>query len=146
MPRYAVAAVFVEDELGRVALQLRDDIPTIRFPNHWSLWGGKVEQDETPLAAAVRELGEELTLTVQEDALTRVCERERGEGTPFHADWHVYRYCAGKTLDHAVVMEGQGLRRFDVSMLTDEWLDGRPVHPVIRETLSDYLRARGAQS
>jgi 8-oxo-dGTP diphosphatase len=145
MPLYAVAAVFVEDEHGQVALQLRDDIPTIRWPNHWSLWGGQVEPGETPLAAAARELGEELTLAVPEEALTLVCEHVRGEGTPFHADWRLYRYRAGKALADAVVMEGQGLGRFDVSVLTDETLDGRPVHPVIREVLADYLRARGAQ-
>ena len=145
MPLYAVAAVFVEDELGRVALQLRDNIPTIRDPNHWSLWGGQVELGETPLAAAARELGEELTLAVPEEALTLVCEHERGHGTPFHADWSVYRYRAGKSLDDAVVMEGQGLGRFGVSALTSETLEGRPVHPVIREVLADYLRARGAK-
>ncbi len=111
---YAVAAVFVEDEHGQVALQLR-------------------------------ELGEELTLTVPEEALSLVCVHERGDGTPLHADWSVYRYRAGKLLDAAVVMEGQGIGRFGVSALTSETLEGRPVHPVIREIFADYLRARGAQ-
>lgn len=141
MPPYAVAAVFVEDELGRVALQLRDDIPAIRFPNHWSLWGGKVEQGETHVAAAVRELGEELTLSVPATALTLICEHERGHGTPFHAAWNVYRNLAGKLLDNAVVMEGQGMGRFGIGALASETLEGRPVHPVIREVLAHYLRA-----
>ncbi len=116
MPPYAVAAVFVEGEQG-----------------------------ETPSAEAVREFGEELTLSVPEDALTLVCEHVRGEGMPCYADWHVYRYRTGKLLDDAVDMEGQGMGRFYVDALTSEMLNGRPVHPVTREILADYLRARGAQ-
>lgn len=40
-------------------LQLRDDIPTISYPNHWALPGGKREGQETAQANATRELSEE---------------------------------------------------------------------------------------
>ena len=35
-------------------------------PNQWGLPGGKIEPDETPLQAAVREVREETTLEVED--------------------------------------------------------------------------------
>ncbi len=47
---------------GRYLMQLRDRIAGIWFPGHWGLFGGAVDDDETPLAAMHRELAEELGL------------------------------------------------------------------------------------
>jgi len=41
-------------------LQLRDDIPGIRYPGHWGLFGGHLETGETPDVAIERELFEEI--------------------------------------------------------------------------------------
>ncbi len=49
---------------GRYALQLRDDIPTIALPGHWSLFGGSIDDGESPRAAVRREIREELSLDV----------------------------------------------------------------------------------
>lgn len=56
----AVAALVVTST-GRYLLQLRDDVPGIWFPNYWSLFGGLIENGETPEEAIVRELWEELS-------------------------------------------------------------------------------------
>lgn len=53
-------ACVLTDAEGRVLLQLRDDIATIRYPNHWSLPGGVVEPGETPERTIRRELEEEI--------------------------------------------------------------------------------------
>lgn len=46
---------------GKYALQLRDDdAPT--SPGVWGLFGGTIEPDESPWAAIVREIAEELDL------------------------------------------------------------------------------------
>jgi 8-oxo-dGTP diphosphatase len=47
---------------GELLLQLRDDKPEIRYPNHWGVIGGHVEADETFEQALVREVAEEVEL------------------------------------------------------------------------------------
>ena len=49
----------------QILLLLRDDIPTIPFPNHWDLPGGRVEPGETPEACIVREMKEEIDLDLE---------------------------------------------------------------------------------
>ncbi|MGP1394942.1 MAG: NUDIX hydrolase [Inquilinaceae bacterium] len=56
----SVSALIV-DEQRRYLLQLRDDVPSIRFPGHWGLFGGSAEPDEALEAALIRELSEELS-------------------------------------------------------------------------------------
>ncbi|CDO59344.1 mutator protein [Candidatus Phaeomarinobacter ectocarpi] len=56
------AVALIVDERGRYLVQLRDDIPTIFFPNHWGCFGGALEPGETHLDALHRELHEELAL------------------------------------------------------------------------------------
>jgi 8-oxo-dGTP pyrophosphatase MutT (NUDIX family) len=46
---------------GKFLCQLRDDIPHIRYPGCWGLFGGFVEPDETPEEAITRELQEEIS-------------------------------------------------------------------------------------
>ena len=58
----AGAVIVLCDERGRVALQLRDDVPGVADRGHWGLFGGWLEGAETPTAGALRELGEELGL------------------------------------------------------------------------------------
>jgi 8-oxo-dGTP diphosphatase len=53
----ALALLYQEQ---RYLLQLRDDLPTIRYPGHWALFGGHLEPGETPEVALMRELVEEI--------------------------------------------------------------------------------------
>jgi 8-oxo-dGTP pyrophosphatase MutT (NUDIX family) len=55
----AVAAL-IQLADGRYVMQLRDDLPTIWYPNHWGCFGGAVDPDEAPEDALRRELREEL--------------------------------------------------------------------------------------
>ncbi|YAI81960.1 MAG: NUDIX hydrolase [cyanobacterium endosymbiont of Rhopalodia sterrenbergii] len=45
-------------------LQLRDNLSTIAYPDHWGLFGGHIESGETPEQALKRELVEEINYKV----------------------------------------------------------------------------------
>jgi 8-oxo-dGTP diphosphatase len=60
-----VATALLFDKEGHLLIYLRDDKPTIPFPNCWDLFGGHVEEGEQAEEALVREVREELGLTLQ---------------------------------------------------------------------------------
>ena len=51
---------------GKYVLHLRDDNPNIIAAGKWSLIGGQIEKDETPLKAIKREVMEELSVAIPE--------------------------------------------------------------------------------
>ena len=54
---------------GRILIILRDDKPTIPWPNLWELPGGGREGDESPFECVAREVYEELGIHLTEDCL-----------------------------------------------------------------------------
>jgi 8-oxo-dGTP pyrophosphatase MutT (NUDIX family) len=72
-PAHAVAALLRLAD-GRYLMQLRDSNPAIFYPDHWGCFGGAVDPGETPLAALVRELAEELSAVVDPADVTRFTE------------------------------------------------------------------------
>ena len=56
---HVAIAILYQD--GKFLCQLRDDIPNIRYPGHWALFGGHLEPGETPEVAVLRELKEEIS-------------------------------------------------------------------------------------
>lgn len=61
-PRVAAGALFFDDE-GRVLLVKP------HYKNHWDIPGGYVEPGESPRAACIREVREELGLTIDPGAM-----------------------------------------------------------------------------
>ena len=54
---------------GRILTILRDDKPTLPWPNLWELPGGGREGDESPFECVAREVYEELGIHLDEDCL-----------------------------------------------------------------------------
>ncbi len=61
-----IAAIIFENSSGEMLFYMRDNKPDIPFPNHWDLFGGHVEEGETPDEALVREVKEELNIELKE--------------------------------------------------------------------------------
>jgi mutator protein MutT len=116
MQRVPCAAVIVENPKGEVLLNLRDSNPDIAFPDCWTLPGGRVESDETPEQAAIRELREETGLQLCL-SFWKVYERHYPE-EKLVVEQHVF---VGKT-DHKhprlVLGEGQALQFFGIGRVS----------------------------
>ncbi len=54
------AGILIERNDGKMLFQLRGNNPNIRNRNCWSLFGGGINKNETPIGAAIRELKEEM--------------------------------------------------------------------------------------
>ena len=63
---FYVATCLLFDRDGKLLIYLRDNIPTISFPNCWDLFGGIIEDGETPEQALLREIKEEIGIDLPE--------------------------------------------------------------------------------
>ncbi|MBA4369693.1 MAG: NUDIX hydrolase [Desulfobacterium sp.] len=105
MKRKGCSVIFFNDD-HQVLLFLRDNIPTIPFPNMWDIPGGHVEPDETPERCIVREMREEMELELENFSLFSVME---------FPDRIEYTFWKKSNLDieRITLHEGQCLRWFD---------------------------------
>ncbi|MCY9783168.1 NUDIX domain-containing protein [Nocardiopsis sp. EMB25] len=130
-PRGAVA--LITNTRGEFLLHLRDDIPGIAWPGHWSVLGGGCDPGESPHAAIVRELVEEAGLTVE--GLTELFEVPDAHGsgqlvTVFAATWdgdaHTLPLAEGIKLD----------------WVAPAHLDTLTIPPFIRDAIDRYTATR----
>ena len=64
--QFEVAACLLFDKNGKLLIYLRDDKPGISFPAHWDLFGGIMEEGETPEQTLVREVKEEIGIELKD--------------------------------------------------------------------------------
>lgn len=102
-----IAQALLFDRDGKLLIYLRDDKPTLPFPNHWDLFGGHVEAGETPEQALCRELQEEIGVTLEAWRLFRRYECLTGDVYPNHK----FIYYAGidRPAAELTLYEGQRL-------------------------------------
>ncbi|MFE7130936.1 NUDIX domain-containing protein [Streptomyces sp. NPDC057638] len=129
------AVAIITNRRGEFLLHLRDDLPDIAWPAHWSLLGGGCDPGETPAAAIVRELDEEAHLTVERPVELFEMHDRCGSGqviTFFSAVWDG----AAESLR---LSEGVKLQFF-----TAKHLGILTIPPFIRDGINRYLAARTA--
>jgi 8-oxo-dGTP diphosphatase len=120
---------------GKVLLQHRDDKPEIRWPGAWAIFGGHVEDGETPEAAARREVQEELGLRLEGPLpLAYHGTADGRERFFFAAELTV-------PLTELALTEGQGM-----ALLSREELSIHPLVPIHRAILEEFFDSRSRQS
>jgi 2-amino-4-hydroxy-6-hydroxymethyldihydropteridine diphosphokinase len=121
--------LLIENSRGEVLLQLRDDKPSIPYPNCWGTFGGQIEEGELPEAAMMREIEEELCYLPDNP-------EQYGK---FHNDgYDIFMFrCvdSGLRLDGMQVCEGQRAGFFSCADL-----DSAPFAFNCREILQDYFK------
>ena len=122
-----VAKVILFDRNQQVLIYLRDNKPSISYPNYWDLLGGMVEIDESPQIALIREVQEEIGVHLEEiDELGHYISKE---GSVFHLFW-------GKidaTPDELTLTEGQQLTSMAIENRTSYRFP-----PVLEQALNDF--------
>lgn len=119
-----ISLVILEDLKGHIALQLRDNIPFIPNPDQWAIFGGRIEQDESPRQAALREVQEELTIALTPAKLSFLKTfyyREKGK-----AFW-LFHYPVQKELNHANLTEGQLYRQVAPELIMSGLIDHKRI-------------------
>lgn len=103
-----IAACLLFDRDGALLIYLRDDKPTIPFPNHWDLFGGHIEAGEEPEEALRRELEEELRVRPTAVKFWRAWEVTEGDVVP-HTKY-LYVAWVAEAARELTLYEGQELR------------------------------------
>lgn len=115
MSSTGTSIIFVNSD-NQVLLCLRDDIPTIPYPNRWDILGGHIEEGETPEECIIREIKEEIGFNLVNP---RLFEVERNASLTNYTFWQR----ADFDLSLIELREGQRLKWFsedEISAMPDD--------------------------
>ena len=104
MKRKGSSIIFYNDK-REILLLLRDNLPHIPYPNMWDLPGGHVENNESPEGCIIREMKEELNITLDGFKLFSVDDFEDRVEFTF---WKKVNF----NISEITLNEGQRLRWF----------------------------------
>ena len=121
-----VSAILINSR-GQVLLQQRDDNPAIRYPGHWSLFGGTIEDGESAETAVAREVQEEIDFGMKNFGLFREFVQNNKREFAFVGE-------LSAELNELILSEGQGMNVFYPSQLPELL-----IRPDDKETLKEYF-------
>ena len=105
-----IAAIILENDKGELLLYFRDNKPGIPFPNHWDLFGGHVEDGETPDEALIREIKEELNYDLKDYKFFR--EYQCLEGDAYPNIKYIYSGKINLAIEEITLLEGDYAKYF----------------------------------
>jgi len=105
---FLVSTCLLFDNDDKLLVYLRDDNPAIPYPNCWDLFGGIVEDGETPEQALVREVKEELAITLT--AFTKLREYDCTANSSRPNIKFVYYAKINIPASQLILQEGQQLK------------------------------------
>lgn len=117
IPEVALAILHPpSDRPDRFLMQLRDNLPTILYPDRWGLFGGSIEAGETPLEGMKRELQEEIAYVPEDISLfqSNLTSTVRGQ-----VRRHFFRGTLAVDLNRLILGEGTDLALVSLSELQE---------------------------
>ncbi|WP_405842563.1 NUDIX domain-containing protein [Streptomyces sp. NBC_01518] len=129
------AVAIIANRRGELLLHLRDNLPHIAWPDHWSVLGGGCDPGEAPRTTIVRELDEEAGLAV--DDLTELFEIRDDHGSGQLITFFAALWDGDETV--LPLAEGVKLQFFD-----PEHLGILTIPAFIRDGIHRYLAGRPA--
>lgn len=107
-----VASIMLVNRRGHVLLQQRDDRPDLAYAGRWTLFGGQVEDGESPEQCIQREMREELELDVTSEYWTTVeCPARTTAETIVYN--HLYVGQMTRPIEELTLYEGAAMAYFD---------------------------------
>lgn len=127
---------------GKLLLQLRDQKEGIVFPGHWGFFSGGVEEGEKPLAAARRELFEELRYRAKK--LKKLAVKKISNHNTIS---HVYHFLLEVPPEKLSLLEGTDMGLFTCEEIFSFCLYSQKVRqwfpmidtPMVRETVQELF-------
>ena len=130
-----IAAIIFENDKGELLLYKRDNKPGIPFPQHWDLFGGHIEEGETPEEALVREVKEELNYDLTEYEFFREYHCTGGDSYPNVK--YIYTGRFNIPIEEVTLLEGDYPQYF-----TKEEIPGVKFANILKEVVMDYIRSK----
>lgn len=132
-------ALAILQQDGNFLMQLRDDLPHIAYPGHWSLFGGHLDPGETPEYALKRELIEEIGYKVP-DSLKIGCYSDE------NVTRHIFYAPLTIALTELNLQEGQDMALLTLKDIQQGYAfsnkiqQTRPLGKIHQQILFDFLK------
>jgi 8-oxo-dGTP diphosphatase len=120
---------------GKLVMQLRDNKPGLRFANMWDFPGGGREGAESPVECAIREIKEELDITLEPSRFIHEREYPAMHDDTLRAFFLVAEISQEEANNIVLGEEGQRWGFMEV----EEFFAREDVVPGLKGRLKDYL-------
>jgi 8-oxo-dGTP diphosphatase len=130
-----IAQIIFENDKGEFLLYLRDGKQGIPFPYHWDLFGGHIEEGETPEEALIREVKEELNYNLRDFEFFK--EYKCLEGDAYPNIKYIYSGKIHLPVEEITLLEGDRVQYF-----TKEEISCVKFANILKEIVFDYINKK----